>query len=905
MLSITSVQAEKTSQSCTVLPWTGEQAAGSSWDNGTNLSWSKNFFQTAAAGDVIKVTVRGGNEGQYQLVLGSTNWGYNGDGEWAGTYTEATDADNDRVDYYTLDAAKVKLLKENGLQLKGKNVTFKGLSYQYISKYTELTRAWIEGEKGFDFTSRIPEDLAAGDEINIELSKQSSDSYTDYKVGVNDADHKTEISGSTKIQVTDENVNNLKSCFAMWVKKEFVVVSIRRYAELTITEEPTLVDYHTPIYNTYLKTPMTLGDITLLYGTPADGSEKTEWGESATDACFSLSSDKFTTLNVSGAGVTDADRQLAAGDTLFVYMSAVSPAAWGRLYNGNQTSGEQEWDGLTSKLGHFLVKGDFYFQVLDDKMVEQILANGLKVGGAGHNIEFVTIHKGRRRIAVSDKTGLTRITDNKELSGSGVAISGSTVTLTGASLQNTDDYTAYWGDRFLVAFTGNAKTCKAEMKDANGTVTETLTTEITPQGFYAYLHHRQALDLWNTISNGGSLVFTLDAGTVTKVMLLPDIRTKQDGQTDLNKSGDINWSTATRIVCSNIGNIHKGDKVTVEFNNTTSDQKQYSLQVMHYGETDNKGLWFNEDNGLVYTDIYDRLEQYLDGTYNMLHEYNWLNAGNTTITYTIPTEAIADNILANTFIITGQEGIHVNSVKVTSSGYNYPVSIPQGITSDMLSTYGKMQWAGLCAPYDLLLPHSDEADALRAYAVVGKGDFSRADGLYPLTLKRVYFVPQGECVLLKKSTEGQIDEFRIACKESGFTASAEEKAAYNRNMLKGHVVSEVVKATSDDGVYKNYALGYKPLKKDGTDRKAAFFPINGTKTIGANRIWLQVKAAEAQYAKGFVFSFDDEDGSATGISEVERTTSVDDAYYTLQGMKVTHPVKGIYIHNGKKVIVRK
>ena len=27
-------------------------------------------------------------------------------------------------------------------------------------------------------------------------------------------------------------------------------------------------------------------------------------------------------------------------------------------------------------------------------------------------------------------------------------------------------------------------------------------------------------------------------------------------------------------------------------------------------------------------------------------------------------------------------------------------------------------------------------------------------------------------------------------------------------------------------------------------------------------------------------------------------------YYNLQGIEVAHPVKGIYIHNGKKVIVK-
>ena len=30
----------------------------------------------------------------------------------------------------------------------------------------------------------------------------------------------------------------------------------------------------------------------------------------------------------------------------------------------------------------------------------------------------------------------------------------------------------------------------------------------------------------------------------------------------------------------------------------------------------------------------------------------------------------------------------------------------------------------------------------------------------------------------------------------------------------------------------------------------------------------------------------------------------DDSYYTLSGIKVTRPSKGIYIHHGKKVVIK-
>lgn len=52
--------------------------------------------------------------------------------------------------------------------------------------------------------------------------------------------------------------------------------------------------------------------------------------------------------------------------------------------------------------------------------------------------------------------------------------------------------------------------------------------------------------------------------------------------------------------------------------------------------------------------------------------------------------------------------------------------------------------------------------------------------------------------------------------------------------------------------------------------------------------------------------FDDliEGNETTGIKELETEVLNDNKYYNLQGIEVAYPVKGIYIHNGKKVIVK-
>lgn len=67
---------------------------------------------------------------------------------------------------------------------------------------------------------------------------------------------------------------------------------------------------------------------------------------------------------------------------------------------------------------------------------------------------------------------------------------------------------------------------------------------------------------------------------------------------------------------------------------------------------------------------------------------------------------------------------------------------------------------------------------------------------------------------------------------------------------------------------------------------------NDTKAFAKSMVWFE----------GIDVPMDNE---TTGISELKNNASNSDAaYYTLQGVKVAKPVKGIYIHQGKKVMVK-
>jgi hypothetical protein len=46
------------------------------------------------------------------------------------------------------------------------------------------------------------------------------------------------------------------------------------------------------------------------------------------------------------------------------------------------------------------------------------------------------------------------------------------------------------------------------------------------------------------------------------------------------------------------------------------------------------------------------------------------------------------------------------------------------------------------------------------------------------------------------------------------------------------------------------------------------------------------------------------ESSATGIGTLKAQTIEDGVYYNLQGQRVDNPTKGLYIVNGRKVIIK-
>ena len=87
-----------------------------------------------------------------------------------------------------------------------------------------------------------------------------------------------------------------------------------------------------------------------------------------------------------------------------------------------------------------------------------------------------------------------------------------------------------------------------------------------------------------------------------------------------------------------------------------------------------------------------------------------------------------------------------------------------------------------------------------------------------------------------------------------------------------------------------------PTREDLKGGKYGYINYNG-QLIGT-------KDEDNESLAKMMIVFDDKMGAVTEIKHVEATKSTNNAYYTLQGVKVLRPAKGIYIHNGKKIVFK-
>ncbi len=149
-----------------------------------------------------------------------------------------------------------------------------------------------------------------------------------------------------------------------------------------------------------------------------------------------------------------------------------------------------------------------------------------------------------------------------------------------------------------------------------------------------------------------------------------------------------------------------------------------------------------------------------------------------------------------------------------------------------------------------------------------------------LTKVETSVIPANTGVIVKSETEGE-KTFKVTLDGT--------EASFEGNELIATSV-EANATVPSEGTY--YALSASEAK---------FGVLKGGITLSGNKAYL---AAPADGAKQTALNILFNNGDITGISSAVKTAEADGAYYTLQGVKTLKPAKGLYIHNGKKVIVK-
>ncbi len=223
------------------------------------------------------------------------------------------------------------------------------------------------------------------------------------------------------------------------------------------------------------------------------------------------------------------------------------------------------------------------------------------------------------------------------------------------------------------------------------------------------------------------------------------------------------------------------------------------------------------------------------------------------------------------------EKIVITAKYVNESGYKWKVSADAYISKTLLVSEGETYYGTFGSEADVDFTNVTDLTAQKITAAsLATGVLSPATAT---TLKA------GEGALLSAETAGP---FSIPV-----AASADADAS---NLLVAGTGDDVAE---EEGIYTNFILtNKKDVNGTSTPAELKFYRINVSKAIPAGSAYLRVQTGTT--APDFLW-FND----MTGIEKVSvDTKALNGAYYNLNGQRVAQPTKGLYIVNGKKVVLK-
>ena len=194
---------------------------------------------------------------------------------------------------------------------------------------------------------------------------------------------------------------------------------------------------------------------------------------------------------------------------------------------------------------------------------------------------------------------------------------------------------------------------------------------------------------------------------------------------------------------------------------------------------------------------------------------------------------------------------------------------------------------------------------VKAYTIEGV-EAKNADGYYFAKVKKLAqqgdVVPAQTAVVLECNSTNPVDNQLLP--------TGDEAPVTSNNRLCGTFFGSAINGlTVKDGAGNDYNVTRDNIRAFNINTADSRNPIGFYKVksnvtnIPGNKAFLVLTNAEAQ-AKGFVLEF--EDGGTTGIETIENSkhSTEDGVYYDLQGRRVENPTRGVYIVNGKKVVIK-
>ena len=209
------------------------------------------------------------------------------------------------------------------------------------------------------------------------------------------------------------------------------------------------------------------------------------------------------------------------------------------------------------------------------------------------------------------------------------------------------------------------------------------------------------------------------------------------------------------------------------------------------------------------------------------------------------------------------------------------------------------------------------------------GAYAFDDESGEVKLYEMNYIPANEGVILIGTGVDNVGADIYTPKESETKYKKIADTNY-KNYLVGVLKNTTVNASVFDGAGKrtgrNFFFNYLSNTRyytEGDVDYLGFFRVKSGSTCRANYAYLSLPTTVLTWngqtlddvledgtstlSKGIkmVFGIADEDfGSVTGINDIQKEVKADNSYYTLQGIRVNTPSKGIYIHNGRKVVIK-